>query len=208
MKFYRIMRLRVPPLAAALIMASFLLLTRVPETPAQQSVTSATVSGLILDTNEAAVGGASVNAVNLDTNQTQTATSDEEGRYRLPYLRVKAYRLTVEKAGFATLTKELTLTVGQALDVSLRLTVPGFAESVSVNDTDVHVVETARTQVAETIASKEIDGLPLNGRNYPSNDDAADLAGTFYSQEVIREFEVLRSRLSRRQLQGLVGPRL
>lgn len=242
MKFYRLMRLRVPPLAAAVIVASFLLLMCVPQTPAQQSVTSATVSGLILDTNDAAVGGSSVTAVNLETNQTQTATSDEEGRYRLPYLRVGAYRLTVEKAGFATLTKELTLTVGQALDVSLRLAVPGFAESVSVSDTDVPVVETARTQVAETVASKEIDGLPLNGRNYldlaaltpgvtrtnpvanqrfpetssvpgtglsitgqrfinngfvvdglSSNDDAADLAGTFYSQEVIREFEVITS---------------
>jgi hypothetical protein len=224
------------------IITFLLLLMSVPQALAQQSVTSATVSGLILDRNDAAVGGTSVTALNLDTNQKQTATSDEEGRYRLPYLRVGAYRLTVEKEGFATITKELTLTVGQALDVSLRLAVHGFAQSVSVNETDVPVVEMARTQVAETVASKEIDGLPLNGRNYldlaaltpgvtrtnpvanqrfpetssvpgtglsitgqrfinngfvmgglSSNDDAADLAGTFYSQEVIREFEVITS---------------
>ena len=138
--------------------------------------------------------------------------------------------------------RQLTLTVGQALDVPLRLAVAGIAESVSVTATDVPVVETARTQVAETVVSQEIDGLPLNGRNYldlaaltpgvtrtnpvanqrfpetsavagtglsisgqrfinngfvvdglSANDDAADLAGTFYSQEVIREFEVITS---------------
>jgi hypothetical protein len=102
--------------------------------------------------------------------------------------------------------------------------VAGLAESVQVTDADAPTVETARTQVAETVTPEEIDGLPLNGRNYldlaaltpgvtranpvanqrftnngfvvdsfSSNDDAAGLAGTFYSQEVIREFEVVTS---------------
>ncbi len=209
---------------------------------AQQSVTSATLSGYILDGNDAAVSGATVIASNVETNYQQTSVTDEEGRYRFLYLRVGAYRLTVEKAGFTTLTKQLTLTVGQALDVPLRLPVAGVSESVEVFGASAPVVETARTQVAETIVSHEIGGLPLNGRNYldlaaltpgvsrtnpvsnqrfpetsavpgtglsitgqrfinngfvvdglSSTDDAADLAGTFYSQEVIREFEVITS---------------
>jgi hypothetical protein len=209
---------------------------------AQQSVTSATLSGHVLDGNDAALSGATVVATHVETNQRQTSVTDEEGRYRFLYLRVGEYRLTVEQAGFATLTRQLTLTVGQALDVPLRLPVAGVSESVEVFGTDAPVVETARTQVAETVVSEEIDGLPLNGRNYldlaaltpgvtrtnpvanqrfpetssvpgtglsitgqrfinngfvvdglSSNDDAADLAGTFYSQEVIREFEVITS---------------
>ncbi|MFL6335786.1 MAG: carboxypeptidase regulatory-like domain-containing protein [Pyrinomonadaceae bacterium] len=209
---------------------------------AQLAVNSATLGGRVEDANGAALPGANVTATNTETNRSRTSTTDEEGRYRFSYLAVGTYQLRVEKAGFATLTRQLTLTIGQALDVPLALPVAGVAEDVRVTDADVPAVETERTQVAETVVPKEIDTLPLNGRNYldlaaltpgvtrtnpvanqrfpetsavagtglsitgqrfinngfvvdglSSNDDAADLAGTFYSQEVIREFEVITS---------------
>ena len=209
---------------------------------AQQAVTSATLSGRVLDVNDASLVGATVTVANLDTNQRQTLITDVEGRYRFAYLPVGNYRLTAERPGFTTQTRQLTLTLGQALDVPLRLNVGGVTESLDIKDTDVPALETTRTQVAETISPEEIESLPLNGRNYldlaaltpgvtrtnpvanqrfpetssvpgtglsitgqrfinngfivdglSSNDDAADLAGTFYSQEVIREFEVITS---------------
>lgn len=208
---------------------------------AQQTVTSATLGGRVEDSSGAIVSGALVTATNLDTNQAQTITSDEEGRYKFSYLPAGAYRLTIERAGFNTLQQQLTLTIGQALDVPFRLTVAGVTGSVNIT-ADVPLIEAARTQVAETILPREIDALPLNGRNYldlallvpavsrtntgsnqrfaetsavpgtglsvagqrnlnngfvvdglSANDDAADLAGTFYSQEVIREFQVVTS---------------
>src|SRR6202007_3185154 len=141
----------------------------------------------------------------------------------------------------APLTKQLTLTVGQALDLSLKLDVGGVSAQVNVTS-DVPIIETVRTQVTETIRPAEINELPLNGRNYldlallvpgvsptntgsnqrfaetsavpgqgisvagqrnlynsfivdglSANDDAADLTGTFYSQEVIDQFQVITS---------------
>jgi hypothetical protein len=209
-------------------------------TAAQQNVTSATLSGHVEDENGAAIMGATISITNLETNRNLTATSDEEGRYRFSYLPVGTYQLTVKVAGFHTLQEQLTLTVGQALDVPIRLTVEGLIETVTI--TDAPVIETVRTQLAETIRPREIDGLPLNGRNYldlallvpgvsrtntgsnqrfaetsavpgqglsiagqrnlnnsfvvdglSANDDAADLTGTFYSQDVIREFQVITS---------------
>jgi hypothetical protein len=223
--------------AAALL---FCALSGATPRPAQQTITSATLGGIVTDGNGAALPGARVTATNVETNQSRTSAADAEGRYKFPSLPVGAYRLRAEQAGFAVLTRQLTLTLGQALDVPLVLRVGEVAESVAVNGADVPVVETARTQVAETVAPKEIDTLPLNGRNYldlaaltpgvarsnpvanqrfpetsavagtglsvtgqrfmnngfvvdglSANDDAADLAGTFYSQEVIREFEVI-----------------
>ncbi|MBV9928921.1 MAG: TonB-dependent receptor [Acidobacteria bacterium] len=208
----------------------------------QQAVTSAAIGGRVSDADGAALPGVNVTATNTETNQSRACTTDEEGRYRLSYLPVGTYQLKVEKPGFATLNRQLTLTVGQALDLPLALPVAGVAESVQVTAADAPVVEAARTQVAETVVTREIDALPLNGRNYldlaaltpgvtrtnpvsnqrfpetsavpgtglsitgqrfinngfvvdglSSNDDAADLAGTFYSQEVIREFEVITS---------------
>jgi hypothetical protein len=209
---------------------------------ARQTVTSATLSGRVEDAGGAAVSGATVVINNVETNQQQTGVTDEEGRYRFSYLRVGTYQLTVGQTGFATLTRQMTLTVGQALDVPLRLAVAGLSESVSVAVADAPVVETARTQVAETVLPKDVESLPLNGRNFldlalllpgvsrtntgsvqrfaetsavpgtgisiagqrnlansfivdgaSANDDSVELAGTYYSQEVIREFQVVTS---------------
>jgi protocatechuate 3,4-dioxygenase beta subunit len=83
-------RLR-PALVAAVIILLSLFLTGGKHTLAQQSVTSATVSGRVSDANDAAVSGASVAATSLETNQRQTATTDGEGRYRFPYLPVGTF---------------------------------------------------------------------------------------------------------------------
>lgn len=208
---------------------------------AQQAVTSATLSGRVEDTNGAAVAGAAIAATNLDQNRSLTAQSDTQGRFRFLYLPVGRYRLKVEAKGFTPLERELTLTVGQALDVQLKLSVAGVTERLDVRS-EAPVIETVRTQVSETILPDEVDKLPLNGRNYldlaaltpgvtranpvanqrfaetsavpgtqisvagqrninngfvmdglSANDDAADLPGAFFSQEVIREFQVITS---------------
>jgi hypothetical protein len=208
---------------------------------AQQSVDSASLGGRVEDANGAIIKGTIVTAVNTEKNQSWVATSDEQGRYNFLYLPVGSYRLMAEHSGFQSITRDLTLSVGQALDLSLRLAVAGLSEKLSVN-AGTPVVETIRTQVAETVRPQEVDSLPLNGRNYldlaaltpavtranpvgnqrfaetsavpgtqisvagqrninngfvldglSANDDAADLPGTFYSQEVIREFQVITS---------------
>jgi len=208
---------------------------------AQQAVTSATISGRVEDANGAAVAGAAIAAINLDQNRSSTAQSDSQGRFRFLYLPVGRYRLKIEAKGFSTIERELTLTVGQALDAQLRLSVAGVAERLDIKP-EATLIETLRTQVAETVLPTEVDRLPLNGRNYldlaaltpavtranpvanqrfaetsavpgtqisvagqrninngfvmdglSANDDAADLPGTFFSQEVIREFQVITS---------------
>lgn len=208
---------------------------------AQQTTTSATLSGRVEDSNGAVVKGASLAATNIATGLQQSTTSDGDGRFRFSYLPVGTYEISIEAAGFARILKQLTLTLGQAVDLPIKLTIGGIAENVDVT-TDLPVIETVRTQLAETVVPREIDSLPLNGRNYldlaaltpgvtrsnpvanqrfpetsavpgtgisisgqrfinngfvvdglSANDDAADLPGTFYSQEVVREFEVISS---------------
>ncbi len=208
---------------------------------AQQTVTSATLSGRVEDSSGAVVSGASLTATNSETNQTQRATTDAEGRYRFPYLQVGSYNLSIEAKGFAPWTKHLTLTVGQALDLPIKVDVAGVSAQVNITS-DVPMIETVRTQVTETIRPAEIDQLPLNGRNFldlallipgvsstntgsnqrfaetsavpgqgisiagqrnlynsfvvdglSANDDAADLTGTYFSEEVVNQFQVITS---------------
>ncbi|HJP91367.1 MAG TPA: TonB-dependent receptor [Pyrinomonadaceae bacterium] len=207
----------------------------------QQNVTSATLSGRIEDSSGAVVSGANVTATHLETNQQLATTSDYEGWFRFPYLRTGAYDLKIDAPGFSAISKQLTLTVGQSLDLPVKLEVAGVSAQVNINS-DVPIVETARTQITETIHPAEIHELPLNSRNYldlallvpgvsptntgsnqrfaetsavpgqgisiagqrnlynsfivdgvSANDDAADLTGTYYSEEVIDQFQVVTS---------------
>jgi hypothetical protein len=211
-------------------------------TMAQQAVTSATLSGRIEDTDGAGIGGALVVATNTERNISTSTMSDQAGRFHLRNLPAGPYLLKIEQAGFTSASENLNLTVGQTLDLPVRLSVAPVAAQVSVNSIEIPVIETARTQLSDTILQGEIDSLPLNGRNsidlallvpgvsrtntgsiqrfaetsavpgtgisiagqrnlnnsfivdgLSANDDAADLAGTFYGEEVIREFQVVTS---------------
>ena len=226
-------------LAVLLGMMSFLMLGS--NCFAQQAITSATVSGRVEDPSGALVVRAGVELVNIETGQKWASQTDAHGEFRALNVPAGSYQLKVSATGFSTVTSSVTLTIGQALYIPLTLPVTRGSEIIEVNS-QPPTVELVRTQVAETVTPKEVDRLPLNGRNYldlallvPSasrtntgasqrfaetsavpgtgisiagqrnlnngfvvdglsaNDDAADLAGTFYSQEVIREFQVVTS---------------
>lgn len=221
---------------------TFLLFTIVFQSVnAQQNISAASISGQTTDQANAAVSGATISLKNLETNQTQTATTDENGRFRFGFVLVGNYELTADEKGFSAIRRQITVTIGQILEIPLQLSVEGVSATVDVAS-NVKLIETARTQVASTILPQDIENLPLNGRNYldlalllpgvsktntgnvqrfaetsavpgtgisvvgqrnlnnsfivdgsSANDDAALLAGTTYSQEVIREFQVVTS---------------
>ena len=59
-----------------------------------------------------------VTARNTDTNLDRPKRRPiGEGRFRFPYLRVGPYEITVRLAGFADVTRQLTLTVGSAFEL-------------------------------------------------------------------------------------------
>src|SRR4029078_11008411 len=86
-----------------------------------------------------------------ERNQNWTTKSDDRGRYTFLYLPVGNYRLRIEQPGFTVVIREMSLSVGQALDVPVQLSVAGLTENVSISG-DVPVIETVRTQVADTVA--------------------------------------------------------
>ena len=53
------------------------------------------------------------------------AVTDVDGRFRLPYLRVGPYEITVHRDGFADDQRSLTLSLASAFDLSISLAVAG-----------------------------------------------------------------------------------
>jgi carboxypeptidase family protein len=217
------------------------LMAGVPLLGAQSSGAGASIVGAITDQLHAGIAGATVVATSAETAQQWRATTDAQGRFRLLALPLGSYRVSVDVAGFARAIREVTLAVGQTADVQFQLSLAEVSEELTVS-VPPPLVDTLRTQTAEVVTPREVQTLPLNGRNYldlalltpgvsrtnvgasqrfaetsavpgtgvsvssqrnlnnsfivdglSANDDAAGLAGTFYSQEVIREFQVISS---------------
>jgi hypothetical protein len=130
----------------------------------QEAINLASIAGRVTDPQGAAVASAQVAARHLETNVKAAATTDGDGRFRLAFLKVGAYELTAAKEGFKAATRELVLNAGSAFQVPIALEIEGPSETVTV--TSEVVLESARSQIAGTVSSVEVQALPMNGRNF------------------------------------------
>src|SRR5215468_5837375 len=67
---------------------------------AQSAVTGA-VGGTATDSNNAAVANATVTLHSIDTNKTETATTDSAGRFRFTNLQPGVYSVSITASGFS-----------------------------------------------------------------------------------------------------------
>jgi hypothetical protein len=132
---------------------------------AQETISSASVSGRVIDAQNAVVPGAQVVARQIETNVKTETVTDQDGRFRFPYLKVGPYEIAVHLQGFQDATRRLTLTVGSAFELPVSLTVAGFDASVTVTG-QATILEAARSQIAATVSQEEVRSLPMNGRNF------------------------------------------
>jgi hypothetical protein len=132
---------------------------------AQEALSYGTIGGQVIDSQNAVVPGATVTAWQIDTNLSRETVTDREGRFRFPYLRVGRYQIVVRLAGFANVSRNVTVTVGSAFELPLTIHPAGLDTSVTVS-ADATVLEAARSQIAGTVSQAEVDALPMNGRNF------------------------------------------
>lgn len=124
------------------------------------------ILGVVRDPTSAVVGGVQITAVNLDTNQSQQATSDASGQYRILALPVGRYRVEASSSGFQKfVTTPFELTVNEQRRVDITLQVGTVEQQVEVSAAAVQV-ETTNTQLGDVIEERKILSLPLNGRSY------------------------------------------
>src|SRR5689334_12316617 len=136
-----------------------------PVAAAQETINSASVSGRVTDSQHAVVPGAQVVVRQTETNLMAETATDQEGRFRFPYLKVGPYELRVHLEGFKDATRRLTLTVGSAFDLPISLDLAGVEAAVTVTG-EATMLEAARSQIAGTVSQDEVRNLPMNGRNF------------------------------------------
>jgi outer membrane receptor protein involved in Fe transport len=148
-----------------LLFAFALALALAAPVAAQQTVDVGSISGRVVDEMGMTLPGAAVVATDLLTNVKTSAIANEDGRFRLPYLRIGTYGITVTLAGFKDVTRRVGVSAGSAFEMPFVLAIAGFTETITITD-EVPVIESARSQLATTVSEKEVAALPMNGRNF------------------------------------------
>ena len=132
---------------------------------AQQTVDVASISGRVIDASGAVIPGAGIIATQVETNVAATATTDQNGRFRFPYLRIGQYTIVASLSGFGDAARRLTLGIGAAYEIPFVLSPAGLETTVNVT-AETPVLEAARSQIAATVSEGEVKALPMNGRNF------------------------------------------
>ncbi|HEY1304360.1 MAG TPA: TonB-dependent receptor [Vicinamibacterales bacterium] len=130
---------------------------------AQESASSAIV-GLVTDSTQAALPGATVTVIQLGTSAQRVVVTDAEGRFSVPGLRPAVYSVRAELQGFTLAEiKELTLRTGETVRPTLVLGVANVTEQITVTS-EAPLLQTQSASVGQVISEKMIEDLPLNGR--------------------------------------------
>ncbi len=133
---------------------------------AQADVMTATLKGAVTDESRAAVPGATVVARSTERGITRTVLTDSEGLYHIPFLQPGPYELRVEARGFDTaVARNVELTVGQIAIYDVQLRVGAVTAEVAVTAA-APLIETERSQQANTIEENQIHNLPNVSRNF------------------------------------------
>ncbi len=129
-----------------------------------QSTLTGGISGKVTDPQGASIPNAAVTATNAGTNKEATATSDNDGGFRVVNLEPGSYTVKVTVAGFADFVQEkVVVEVGQITSLIVPLGVAGTTATVEIT-AEAPVINTNSQEFSTNINQTSINELPVNGR--------------------------------------------
>ena len=133
--------------------------------PALGYAQEARLIGTVTDSTGGVLPGVTVSALHEATGNVFEAVTDETGIYRLA-VRVGTYRITAQLSGFQSVNRTgVALLLGQLIDVNLQLAPATIQESVTVTG-EAPLIETSSSTIGTNIDPRQMQELPINGRNW------------------------------------------
>ncbi len=124
--------------------------------------TTGTITGHLIDAQGLAVPGATVTIAG--PQGTKTVASDGEGRFTVPFLTPGTYDVRAELQGFqAVERKDISVGLGQRVDLRLKLEFGGVTETVQIIATP-DVVDTSTTTIGANIPNELLQLVPVGRR--------------------------------------------
>ena len=135
-------------------------------TVSRAQISTATMSGTVLDSQGALLADAKILINNTETGVSTSSATNKDGAYTVASIPIGSYKVEAQKDGFKTSVQgPIVLTVGQTAVVHLVMAVGQVSETVEVA-ADVSNVETTSSAVSFLVGQEQVRELPLNGRNF------------------------------------------
>jgi Carboxypeptidase regulatory-like domain/TonB dependent receptor/TonB-dependent Receptor Plug Domain len=149
--------------AAFAICVGLLLLNAIP---LSAQVDTGTIVGAVKDTSGAVVGSAKVTLTNEGTGAALSTVTGPDGTYTFSPVRIGTYKLDASSQGFQTVSEtHVTVNVGANVVVNFTLKPGSVSETVEVTSA-APVLQTQDASVGQVVDARNINNLPLNGRNF------------------------------------------
>lgn len=133
--------------------------------PALGQSTGGRILGKVTDSTGAVISGVKVTLVNLATQVSRDATSNENGDYTFIEVAPGDYRVEYALQGFKRYVRaSVTLEVNQVLTLNAALQ-PGGAQEVVEVTSQAPLVDTSSTQLGAAVDDRTVVDLPLNARD-------------------------------------------
>jgi carboxypeptidase family protein/TonB-dependent receptor-like protein len=160
------MRLSLEQRLSALVSGAIVLCLIFCANASAQTVNS-TVTGVVRDTAGAVIPGAKVTLTDAATKLSVNTTTNGEGFYLFNDIRSGYYSVAVEATGFKkSEVRDVKVDVGTPATVNVNLETGQIAEVITTTASESQsLVNTENAQLTATVFAKQINDLPLNGRN-------------------------------------------
>jgi hypothetical protein len=123
------------------------------------------ILGTVTDPNGAVVPNVTVTAKNTGTGLERTATTDGEGNYTITELPIGTYNVVVSAKGFASFTvANVAVEIAGEKRADVNLNTVGVTDQVTIAANTQ--VETTSNTLGGTITTKQVENLPVNGRDF------------------------------------------
>jgi len=126
---------------------------------------TASIRGIVSDPSKAIISGAKVTAANKGTGAERNAATNSAGEFQFSALPPGEYEIKVTMQGFKSELRPLTLQVGENLTLDFDLEVGQASETIVVTG-ETPAINTTDYKIDGVVNRKQIDSLPLNGRNF------------------------------------------
>jgi hypothetical protein len=136
-----------------------------------QTITTAEITGTVMDPADKVVIGATVQLKSIDTGESRVVRSNDSGVYRFVFVRPGTYVITGTSVGFKSDAGRLVAAVGQVLGLDLHVKLDEPKAVVLVTD-GVPLLSADNANFVYTLSQRQLDLLPLPG---------GDLIGVAYS---------------------------
>ena len=139
------------------------------------------ISGRVADATGAVLPGVSITATNDATGVSRATVTSANGDFSVPDLQLGTYTIEASLQGFQTVRTKVEVSVSQIASVELKMGLSQVAETINVTASAV-MLDTVSTALSNVVRPKQVQDLPLNGRDFTQ--DAAAGAGCGGDQHV------------------------